>query len=147
MSTPKLLERCMCAYPNPIMRPLGLIGLNIGSPKTRLTDISKTFTFAESTPSSEVGTLVEEGFWTCNMKMSIDVLSSRGVFPSSSVRVSTEDLGFVEGIPILPDAMAELGLIKRLRDYGVITEITISDIKTELEGKALGTQQLVSWIF
>lgn len=105
---------------------------------------SKSFTFTESTPSSEVANLVEEGFWTCNMKISIDILSSRGVLPSSSVRVSTEDLGFVEGIPILPDAMVELGLVKRLRDYGVITEITISDIKTELEGKALSTQQLVS---
>lgn len=75
--------------------------------------------------------------------MSIDVLSSRGVFPSSSVRVSTEDLGFVENIPILPDSMVELGLVRRLRDYGVITEITISDIMAELERKALGTQQLV----
>lgn len=114
--------------------------------RTRLTEISKTFTFVESTPSSEVGNLVEEGFWTCNMNMSIDVLSSRGVLPSSSVRVSTEDLGFVERIPILPDAMVELGFVKRLRDYGVITEITISDIKIELEGKALDTEQLVSHI-
>lgn len=113
-------------------------------PKPSLIETSKSFTFTESTPSSEVANLVEEGFWTCNMKMSIDILSSRGVLPSSSVRVSTEDLGFVEGIPILPDAMVELGLVKRLRDYGVITEITISDIKTELEGKALDTPQLVS---
>jgi len=111
--------------------------------------LHKTFTWKESTPSSEVGTLVEEAFWTCNKKMTIDVLSSRGVLPSSRVRISTEDLGFVEGIPVLPDALANSGLIRRMRDYGVITEITISDIKLELEGKALNAaqlQQFLEWL-
>ena len=86
---------------------------------------------------------MEESFWTCNRKVSIDILSSRGVLPSSSVRVSTENLGFVEDIPVIPDALKEIGLIKKLRDYGVITEITIPDIKKELSGKALGSDQLV----
>ena len=104
--------------------------------------LHNTFTWKESTPSSEVGTLVEEAFWTCNKKLSIDVLSSRGVLPSSRVRISLEELGFVEGIPVLPEPLANLGLIKRMRDYGVITEITVSDIKSELEGKALNVAQL-----
>lgn len=86
---------------------------------------------------------MEESFWTCNRKVSIDILSSRGVLPSSSVRVSTENLGFVEDIPVIPDALKEIGLIKKLRDYGVITEITIPDIRKELSGKALGSEQLV----
>lgn len=86
---------------------------------------------------------MEESFWTCNRKTSIDILSSRGVLPSSSVRVSTENLGFVEDIPVIPDALKDIGLIKKLRDYGVITEITIPDIKKELSGKALGSEQLV----
>lgn len=87
---------------------------------------------------------MEESFWTCNRKTSIDILSSRGVLPSSSVRVSTENLGFVEDIPVIPDALKEIGLIKKLRDYGIITEITVPDIKKELSGKALGSEQLVS---
>ena len=101
-----------------------------------------TYTWKESTPSSEVGTLIEEAFWTCNKKLSIDVLSSRGVLPSSRVRISLEDLGFVDGIPVLPESLTDLGLIKRMRDYGVIIEITVSDIKSELEGKALNATQL-----
>ena len=40
--------------------------------------------------------------------------------------------------------LAGLGIVKKLIDYGVIFEITISDIKRELEEKALGAQQLVS---
>ena len=66
------------------------------------------------------------------------------MLPSSSVRVSTENLGFVEDIPVIPDALKEIGLIKKLRDYGIITEITVPDIKKELSGKALGSEQLVS---
>ncbi len=90
---------------------------------------------------------MEEAFWTCNTKVSIDILSSRGVLPSSSVRISTESFGFVEEIPVLPEAIKELGFVKRLRDYGIITEITVSDIRNELLGKTLGAQQLVGTQF
>jgi hypothetical protein len=81
--------------------------------------------------------------------MSIDVLSSRGVLPSSNVRILTEELGFVEGIATLPEPLVDTGLVKRLREYGVITEITISDIKSELESRPLDASQLrrfVVWV-
>lgn len=78
--------------------------------------------------------------------MSIDILSSRGVLPSSSVRIATEDLSFVEGIPTLPEPLMEVGLVKRLREYGILDGINISDIKLELEGKALNVKQLVLFL-
>ena len=104
--------------------------------------LHSTFTWNESTPSSEVGTLMEEAFWTSNQKTTIDTLSTQGVLPSSKVRITSEELGFAEGIPLLPEALTGAGIIKKLIDYGVITEVTISDIKTELEGKALNAVQL-----
>lgn len=104
--------------------------------------LHSTFTWNESTPSSEVGTLMEEAFWTCNLKTTIATLSTQGVLPSSQVRIAPEELGFVEGIPLLPEALSGVGIVKKLMDYGVITEVTISDIKSELEGKALSAAQL-----
>lgn len=111
--------------------------------------LHQTFTWNESTPSSEVGTLMEEAFWTCNQKTTIATLSTRGVMESSRVRIAPEELGFVEGIPLLPGALAGIGIIRKLIDYGVITEVTISDIKSELEGKALNAaqlQQFLEWL-
>ena len=111
--------------------------------------LHQIFTWNESTPASEVGRLVEEAFWTCSQQMSIDILSSRGVLPSSCVRCLTEDLGFVQGIPVLPEALIQTGLVKRLREYSVITDITISDIKSELESRPLDPTQLqrfLTWI-
>ena len=108
-----------------------------------------TFAFNESTPISEVGTLVEEAFWTCGKQMAIDVLSSRGVLPSSRVRCLSEDLGFVQGIPVVPEPLVQTSLVKRLRDYGVITDVTISDIKSELESRPLDPRQLqrfLTWV-
>ena len=110
---------------------------------------SNTFAWKESTPASEVGNLIEEAFWTCSKNMSIDVLSSRGVLPSSKVRVLTEELGFVEGIPVLPTPLIDTGLVRRLREHGVITDITISDIKSELESRPLYASQLqrfLEWV-
>lgn len=104
---------------------------------------SKAFNFVESTPMSEVGNLIEEAFWTCNKNMSIDILSSRGVLPSSDVRILVEDLEFIDTIPTLPAELATFGVVKRLREHGVITDVTTNDIKSELEGKALNASQLV----
>jgi hypothetical protein len=106
------------------------------------------YTFRESTPSSQVGTLVEEAFWTCNNSSSIEILSSRGILPSQNVRLATDELSFVEGIPVVPAALFEKanGFVKRLVDYGIITEVTTGDIKKELEAQALNVNQMIEFL-
>ena len=106
------------------------------------------FTFRESTPSSQVGTLVEEALWTCNHNTTIEILSSCGVMPSQDVRIATEDLSFVEGIPVLPSELMKQadGFINKLIDFGIITDITTGDIKKELERQALNEKQLIEFL-
>ncbi|KAK0115907.1 hypothetical protein ONS95_012951 [Cadophora gregata] len=107
----------------------------------------KTFTFGESTPSSQVSQIIEEAFWTAYKKPSIEIYSTRGVLPTTKVRLATEDLsGFVEGIPVVPGIIAEGSFVNKLKDFGLITEITFSDVKQELEAKALSREQLVQFI-
>ncbi|PQE13838.1 hypothetical protein CJF30_00006653 [Rutstroemia sp. NJR-2017a BBW] len=107
----------------------------------------KTFSFGDSTPSSQVSQIIEEAFWTAYKKASIEVYSTRGVLATTKVRLATEDLsGFVEGIPVVPDALVKSDFVQKLRDFGLITEITISDVKQELEAKALTKDQLIQLI-
>ena len=107
----------------------------------------KTFTFSESTPSSQVSQIIEEAFWTAYKKPSIEIYSTRGVLSTTKVRLATEDLsGFVEGIPVVPDALVKDPLIEKLKDFGLISEITIGDVKQELEAKALTKEQLIQFI-
>lgn len=107
----------------------------------------QTFTFSESTPSSQVSQIIEEAFWTTYKKASIEVYSTRGVLSTTAVRMATEDLsGFVEGIPVIPEAMTSHKFIKKLIDYGLITEINVADVKKELGAKALTKEQLVAFI-
>ncbi|KAI9813790.1 MAG: hypothetical protein M1827_003580 [Pycnora praestabilis] len=107
----------------------------------------KQFTFQESTPSPKVGQIIEEAFWTCNKTASIEILSTRGVLPSHEVRVATEDLSFVEGIPVLPEELLEgaNAFITKLRDFGLVSGITISDIQKELGAKTLDGNQLAEF--
>lgn len=110
----------------------------------------RQYNYQESTPSSKVGQYIEEAFWTCNQKASIDVLSTRGVLSSQHVRVATEDLSFVEGIPVIPDELMDKAndFLTKLRDYGLLSDITTGDIKKELEAQALSEKQvteLVRW--
>lgn len=104
----------------------------------------RQYTFQESTPSSQVGQLIEEAFWMCSQKASIDVLSSQGVLPSQSVRLASEDLSFVEGIPVIPDKVADQAstFISKLQEWGLLVEITTKDIKIELEAQAITEDQL-----
>ncbi|KAK0969677.1 hypothetical protein LTS16_022613 [Friedmanniomyces endolithicus] len=110
----------------------------------------KQYNYDESTPSAKVGQYIEEAFWTCNQKASIDVLSTRGVLPSHQVRVATEDLSFVDGIPVVPDELMLKAnqFLTKLRDFGLLSDITTGDIKKELEAQALTERQvmeLVKW--
>ncbi len=108
----------------------------------------KQFTFYDSTPSFRVRQIIEEAFWTCNRMASIDILSSQGVLPSHEVRIATEKLSFVDGIPLLPAAVLEgaQGFVAKLREFGLVTEITVSDIKKELGSKAIDDRQLVDFL-
>lgn len=106
-----------------------------------------TFTFRASTPSSQVSQLIEEGFWMAYKQASIEIYSTRGVLPTTKVRLTTEDLsGFVEGIPVVPKALTEIDFVKKLRDFELITEINIADVRQELASKALTKDQLVRFI-
>lgn len=72
-------------------------------------------------------------------------MSSRGVLPSTKVRVASEDLSFVEGIPLVPKELM-LGaneFVAKLQDFGLLTDITISDISDQLQKQALNEDQLL----
>ncbi|KAH8600664.1 hypothetical protein B0O99DRAFT_609126 [Bisporella sp. PMI_857] len=108
-----------------------------------------TFTFGDSTPSSQVAQIINDAFWTAYKKPTIEVYSSRGVLPTTKVRLAVEDLsGFVEGVPVIPNEFKDSRFIAKLKDFGLITEITHQDVKQELGAKALNSTQLtqlVTW--
>ena len=106
-----------------------------------------TFSFGESTPSSQVSQHIEESFWTTYKQASIEVYSSRGVLPTAKVRLAVEDLsGFVESIPVIPEALVNLPAIQKLKDFGLLTEIAHQDVQQELAAKALTSKQLTQFV-
>lgn len=112
--------------------------------------IMQQFTFTQSTPSSAVGRYIELEFWNCSNKASIELLSTRGVLPSDQVRVAS-DVNFLEGMPLLPEKLEKEApvFVTQLKEMGLLTEITISDIRRELGDKALSEEQLglfLKWI-
>ncbi|KAG5950164.1 hypothetical protein E4U53_005421 [Claviceps sorghi] len=107
----------------------------------------KTFTFGDSTPSGQVGQIMEEAFWTCFKKASIEIFSSQGVLQTTQVRLESAELsGFVERIPVVPDAMKTSPFVKKLIDFGLVSHITVMDVRQELEAKALTKSQMIKFI-
>lgn len=109
--------------------------------------ILKTYTFQDSTPSANVGQIIEESFWVAYQKPVVEVYSSRGVLLTSKVRMGSDEMGkFVDGIPVVLDDMKQNPFIKKLRDWGLIQDITNEDVRQELEAKALSRDQLIHFI-
>ncbi|CZR60084.1 related to NUO-14 NADH2 dehydrogenase (ubiquinone) 14K chain [Phialocephala subalpina] len=113
----------------------------------RALHILNTFAFKDSTPSPNVRLLIEEAFWMAAKNPIIEVFSTRGVLTNTQVRLATEDLsGFVDGIPVVPEPLVGDLFMKKLIEYGLIVEITVSDVKKELSAKALNKDQLLQFI-
>lgn len=106
------------------------------------------FVFRESTPSSVLGQTIEDAFWMCNKNASIEILSTCGVIPSHQTRIAPKDLSFMDSIPALPDDFVNNAkeFVERLTSFGLVTEITVSDIKRELESSTLRSGQIVEFL-
>lgn len=104
----------------------------------------KQYTFRDATPLAKAGEIIQQSFWTCNKSHSIEILSSRGVLPSHEVRIASEDLSFVKGVPVVPEALITdaRDFMRTIQDFGLISDITTDDIKTELEKQAISEDQL-----
>ena len=107
----------------------------------------KTFAFEESTPSGQISQHLEEAFWTCFKKASIEMYSSVGVLQTTEIRLSTEEVGkFVNNIPVLIPETTSLPFVKKLLEFGLISHVDVTDIKRELGSKALTKAQLIHFI-
>lgn len=109
--------------------------------------ILKTYTFQDSTPSANVGQIIEESFWIAFQKPYIEVYSSQGVLRTSTVRMKSDEMGkFVDGIPVILDDMKQVTFIRKLREFGLIQDITVEDVRQEFENKALDRDQLIHFL-
>lgn len=109
--------------------------------------ILKAFNFSDSTPSGYVSQTIEEAFWTAYKKPFVEIYSTQGVLPTSKVRLSSQELGkFVEGIAVVPPELETIGFVRKLIDFDLLSQITVTDVLETLSGKPLTQAQLPSFI-
>ncbi|KAK8065679.1 hatpase c domain-containing protein [Apiospora hydei] len=109
--------------------------------------ILNSFTFGDSTPSGQVSQIIEEAFWTCYRKPYIEIYSTRGVRPTTQVRIGSEELSkFVGGIPVVPSELKDLGFVKKVTDFDLLSRITVDDVRRELSEYPMNRDQLIAFI-
>lgn len=109
--------------------------------------ILNSFTFGDSTPSGQVSQIIEEAFWMCYKKPYIEIYSTRGVRPTTQVRIGSEELSkFVGGIPVIPPELKDLGFVKKVTDFSLLSRITVDDVRRELSEYPMNRDQLIAFI-
>ncbi|KAF1810960.1 hypothetical protein P152DRAFT_515374 [Eremomyces bilateralis CBS 781.70] len=152
---------CRIAYSNEmndLSKRLQKHAENNGSREVRSEDVSefipaaanifKQYTPINTTPSSAVGRCIEEGFWECSTQNRIELLSTKGVRLSDGVRVSDKSLAFIESIPIVPQIIMEEsgGFFQALFSRGMLSAVTIPDIRKELESRVLSESEAIQML-
>ncbi|KAF2454389.1 hypothetical protein BDY21DRAFT_416707 [Lineolata rhizophorae] len=109
-------------------------------------NVLQRYTWTESTPSPHIGSIIGEGFWDCSRD--IDILSTRGVLRCADVRVTEEDMSFIETTPLIPKTILTSNemFIATLFNRGFLQELGISDIKLELERHPLSESQGIEFL-
>ena len=121
------------------------IGVAVATLLPEAIHIFRQFTFRESTPSARIGELLEESFWMSNRLASIELFCSLGVCPNDKVRLPTPEVSdFVHDLPILPRQILEQAgdFVRKLKTYGLVTDITVADVRQQLGQKTLDENQL-----
>jgi hypothetical protein len=107
----------------------------------------KFFTFYPSTPSAVVSSLLEAGFYSCATNAPFLLVSSVGVKSANDVRIPDPALSeFLKRLPVLPKEIAEgaPGIVETLRARGILKDVMLPDILSELRARPLDEQELVA---
>ena len=125
----------------------GLSGKDIEALYESAIHVMRQFTFSDSTPSENVGRHILSGFWQASKETIIERLSTKGVLPSNQIRLTT-DISFLEGLPMLPKALADGApeFVKALVDNKILVGVTMPDIVNQLENKALSGDQVSEFL-
>ena len=109
--------------------------------------IMQQFTFTDSTPSVSVAKYISSGFWAACKDRNIELLSTKGILPSSTIRLAT-DISFLEGLPMLPKTLADGApqFVKSLVETHALIEVSIPDIIGQLENGALCGDHVVEFL-
>ncbi|KAF9235383.1 hypothetical protein BU15DRAFT_78058 [Melanogaster broomeanus] len=111
--------------------------------------IMNCFTFRHSTPSSKVGELLQNAFFTCSTSRSFPILSNLGIRDSKDVRHPHPDFQpFMKERAILDDALCQTKwtLIEQLPENYAVGVYTFRDVKEELESRIFDEKEMIACI-
>lgn len=109
--------------------------------------VMRFFTFRASTPSPRVYSSLETAFFASARQQTLTLASTRGVKPSSLIRFPNAILSeFVKDLAVIPPTHVEgaQDFIGQVRARGLVGEITMDDVLSELSGRALEIDEMVA---
>lgn len=109
--------------------------------------LMRFFTFRASTPSPRVYSSLETAFFASARQQTLTLASTRGVKHSALVRFPNAILSeFVKDLAVIPPSHVEGAqeFIGQVRARGLVGEITMDDVLSELSGRALEVGEMVA---
>ena len=110
----------------------------------RAAHVAQFFSFTASTPSPVVSADMDHAYLTAERSGSFTLISDKGPKPAKEVRMPSSELAaFIKRLPVVPpDAATQMApLLTKLRERGVLREITLDDVWAELGSRALELEE------
>ncbi|UZJ56469.1 hypothetical protein CBS101457_005789 [Exobasidium rhododendri] len=113
----------------------------------RALHLLRFFTFRSSTPSPRVHVALETSFFASARQNTLTLASTRGVKHSALVRFPNAILSeFVKDLAVVPSSHVEQAseFMALVKSHGLVGEITMEDVFSELSGRALSILEAVA---
>lgn len=113
---------------------------------SRVLHALRFFTFLSSTPSAVVSRQMESTFFNCSTSRLFSMISERGVSDATQIRMPhAATTKFIHQVPVVPQAVLEgaPSMMARLRERGMIKDMTLDDIVGELKSRVLTEEEAV----
>ncbi|KAG7090828.1 hypothetical protein E1B28_009910 [Marasmius oreades] len=106
----------------------------------------KFFTFHQSTPSPDISSLLEAGFFSCSPAKTFSIVSSLGIRDAYQTRMPDPSFTFLKNLPVLPHELLTEArpIVTSLQNRGLVRAICFEDVLNELRGRPLPEEEMAS---
>ncbi|KAH7102661.1 hypothetical protein BKA62DRAFT_97201 [Auriculariales sp. MPI-PUGE-AT-0066] len=113
--------------------------------REQTTYMLRYFAFHPSHPSQVVSEQLQDHFFNCSQQKEFRIISTKSIIDTKTIRLTKADIPFLQNLPVIPTDIAKRAnqMIECLRRHGLLFDVQITDVVSELRPRNLTEHELI----